>query len=94
MPLPAVRPPQSRHPDNARNAIEPGIEAQYALNTVLLHDSNMQRIASRKSPMAQNDFFRPFCGSLINGENLIHDSEQGIECRLNGVTPVYCNVSV
>lgn len=44
--------------------------------------------------MAQEDFFRAFGRSSIDGHNLIHDSEQGIERRLNGVTPVDCDVAM
>jgi len=54
----------------------------------------MQRIASRYLSVPHHDFLGAFCRNRIDRINLVHDSKQGIERRLDGVTAVYRDVAV
>src|SRR5580704_12276013 len=38
--------------------------------------------------MTHDNFFRAFCRGLINGKHLVCNTEQGVECWLNGVATV------
>jgi len=76
------------------NAVESRIETQDALDSVVLHDGDMQGIAGGESAISQDDFLRALCGGLIDSQNLVDSAEQSVECRLDGITAVNCNVAV
>src|SRR5207247_7378873 len=75
-------------PFDPREPIETRIEAQDPLDSVLLHDTEMDSIAGGESPVSQNDRLRTLDGGRVYGEHLVHDAEQRIEGRLDGVPPI------
>ncbi len=54
----------------------------------------MHGITSLQSWMSQDNVLGPFCHGPVNGENLLDNSQQGIESRLDSVTPLNGRVSV
>jgi hypothetical protein len=44
--------------------------------------------------MAHHYFLRALHGNLINRENLVDDPEQSIECRLDGIAPIYGDIAM
>ena len=54
----------------------------------------MNGIARGKSRVTEDNFLRAFDRRAINRKYLIDDAEQGIECRLNRITAVHCDVTM
>ena len=75
-------------------SVESGVKAQNLVNRVLLHHGKMQGISSREPARAQYDLFRALGRGQIDRHHLIDDSEQGVECRLNGITAIDGDVAV
>lgn len=59
---------------------------------MLLHDGQVQGIASRNSSVRQHYFFRAFGCGYVDWQYLIDDPEQSVECGLDRVTPVNCHI--
>jgi hypothetical protein len=55
---------------------------------MLFHDGEMDGIARRKPTMSEDNLFGPLGGRPRNVKHLIHNPEQSIECRLDGVPAV------
>jgi hypothetical protein len=61
---------------------------------MMFHDSEMDGVTSRKLPVPENNLFRALGNSPINCQHLIDNSEEGIECWLDGIATVNCNISM
>lgn len=59
-----------------------------------LHDRQMKRIASRQSSLSEHDVLRSFEVLELDREDLIDDSQERIESRLNCVSPIDGDVSM
>jgi len=79
--------------DSGKN-IEPRIETRYLLDSILLHDGEMDAVTCGEMAISQNDLFRLFYYGMINRQHLIHDREQRVESRLDGVAAIDGAVSV
>ena len=54
----------------------------------------MNRIASGKASVAENDAFGLLGHGVVNGQHFVDDTEKHVECRLDCVAPVYCRVAM
>ena len=61
---------------------------------MLFRDGQMYGIAGRELPMSQDNLLGPLCRSAINRQHLVDDAEQGVECRLDGVSPINGDIAV
>lgn len=73
---------QSEQAVNARNAVETGIETEDSVDLVDFHDGQMDCVPSAKVGTTKNNFLRSACRRQINRQDLIDNSEEGIERRL------------
>jgi hypothetical protein len=86
--------PGSRQTGHSGKPVKPGIKAQDSLNSMLLHDRQMHRIASGHLPVPHDYLFRAFRCSPINGQHLIGNAKQSVERRLDGIAAVYGDVAM
>src|ERR1700752_1360249 len=61
---------------------------------MLLHDGQMNGMATGKATVAQNNLLRPLGGCTVDREDFIDDTEYGIGCDLNVVTTVDRSVTM
>jgi hypothetical protein len=54
----------------------------------------MNGVASREATVAQDNLFCALGGGTVDGEDLIHDAQYGVERKLNVVTTVDRSVTV
>ena len=87
-------PPLLRDPRNSRKAVEPGVEAHDARNSLTLHDGEVQRVARGQSRVAQDDALGALDVGELDREDPLDDAEQRIESGLNGVAAADRDVTV
>ena len=58
------------------------------------HDRQMKRVSSRQARISQDDSLRPFEIGQLDGEDLVGDSEDCIEGRLDRVAPADGDIPV
>src|SRR5712691_10960835 len=76
------------------NAVEIRIEAHNPLNSVALHYSDMEGIASRHLPFAQYQVAGPLNVCTFDRVNSFDDRQQCFKCRLNVLAPIDGSISV
>jgi len=54
----------------------------------------MDCVTRRQTSVVLHNFPCPNCVRFLDSENLIHNLEQNLKRRSNGVAPVYCRVSM
>src|SRR3990170_6575298 len=77
----AIR-PSGADTDQARHAVEAGVEAHDAGDALALHDGDMQRVAGREQRRAQNELTGPLHIGPLDRHDLVHDSQDRVEGRL------------
>jgi hypothetical protein len=75
----------SGEPSDSGMSVESGVEAQDSANGMLFHNREMQGVASRKPRRSEDDSFCALRGNQVDRQYLIDDSQDGVECRLDGV---------
>ena len=61
---------------------------------MLLHNGEMYRIARGEIPVSENNFFRTLNMGALHGQNLIRQSQQGVESWLNRVAAADGHIAV
>ena len=61
---------------------------------MLLHNGEVDAITCREMPISQNDLFRPLYNGMVDRQHLIHERQQRIESRLDGVAAIDGHVPV
>jgi len=79
---------------NARETVEASIEAQDALDALLLHDGDVQRVSSRQTAMTHHDVLGSLGGGAVDRQHLVDDVQERIECRLNRIAPIDRDIAV
>ena len=74
--------------------VEACIKTQDLLDTMLLHDRQMQRVPGGKLSGSEHDSFSPLCRRLFDRQDLVDHTKQSVKCRLDRVTPVDCDVTM
>jgi hypothetical protein len=69
-------------------SVEAGVETQASTNRMLFHNREMQWLASRKPSRSEDDRLCAFRSSQVDRQHLINDSQNGVECRLDGIATV------
>jgi hypothetical protein len=82
----------SAQPLDPCNGVEPSIEAEDRLDTVLPHYGDMESIARRESPARQEFIARTLHRAEIDRQHLVDDRQEHVESRLNRVGSVDCSV--
>lgn len=72
---------------NSGKAVKTSVKARDLLNSVGLHDRQMQRISHRNARMPHHDAFRSIRGVQTTGSTWSVTPEKRVECGLNRITP-------
>src|SRR5260221_5627066 len=88
------RPSRSPEARNSREPVKTRIEAQDSFDSMLLHDRQMQCIASGHLSAPHHNLFRALGCGPADGEHFIGDAEYSVECGLDGIAPVYRHIAV
>jgi hypothetical protein len=64
------------------------------VNPILFHHSHVNRVTSRQVPVTEDDLLGTFDYQLVNVEYLVNHTQDSVKGRLDGVAPVYGDVSV
>jgi hypothetical protein len=84
----------SGEPLDTGGAVEAGVKAHDPAHAVLLHDRQVNCVAGREVPMAQDDDPRSLDGGAVDGEDFIDEAEERIERRLDGVAAIDGHVAM
>lgn len=79
---------------DARQAVEAVVEAEDAGDAMFRHHRGMDRIAGRELCARQHDRLGAFHDRGIDGQDVVHDAEQDVQRRLNGVATIHRDVAV
>ena len=77
-----------------REGVKPRIGCQDQIDSMPLHDGEMDCITSRELLINQDCLFRALDEGPVNGEHLVHDLDSCIKCWLDCVATVDGNISV
>jgi len=61
---------------------------------MLLHDRQMHRIPRRYLPVAHHNLFSAFRRAPVNSQYLIGNAQQSVERRLDGIPPIYGDITM
>lgn len=74
---------------DSRETVEARIKTHDSAYSALLHYREVNGIAWRQAPVAQDNLFRTFGGRYVNRQNLIHYAQKRIERRLNCIPAIH-----
>ena len=79
---------------DSRYLVKAAVKAEDSVHVMVTHHGHVQGVASRKVTMRAEQVLRPLHVHVLDGQHLIDDRAQRIECRLDRVAAANRSVTV